>query len=130
MWNNTIILVMQNLIVPRTAIKTSVSSTSPSVAGYNYTLTCTVTLIEGMLDTPRVWWTDADGQLITSMGDIVLYDPVTSGLTTNLTLYFDPIRATDGGRYNCMASVSSPALAAPLNSSTIHDMSVLLSTFV
>ena len=106
---------------------TSVSSIGPSVAGYNYTLVCTVTLIEGMLGAPNIWWTNTNGRLITSSGDIILHDPLTSGLTTTLTLYFDPIRTTDEGTYNCMASVSSPALATPLNSSTAYIVNVLLS---
>ena len=106
---------------------TSISSIGPSVAGYNYTLTCTVTVTEGMLATPNIWWTNADNQLISSSGDIILHDPLTAGLATNLTLYFDPIRTMDGGTYICMASVSSPALATPLNSSSTHVISVLLS---
>ena len=106
---------------------TSILSIGPSVAGYNYTLTCTVTLIEGMLATPNIWWTNANGQLISSSVDIILHDPLTTGLTTNLTLYFDPIRTVDGGTYVCLTSVSSPALATPLNSSATHIISVLLS---
>ena len=105
----------------------SISSTSPSVAGYNYSLTCTAMLIEGMSGTPNIWWTKTDGQQISSSGDIIIHDPLTLGLTTNLTLSFDPIRTTDGGTYNCTASVSSPALATPLNSSTTYVISVLLS---
>lgn len=106
---------------------TSISSIGPSVAGYNYTLTCTATLIKGMSGAPNIWWTDVDGQLVSSSGDIVLYDPLTTGLTTTLTLYFDPIRLMNGGMYICMASVQSLALTAPLNSSTSHVINVLLS---
>ena len=40
--------------VPQTAIMTSVSSLGPAVAGYNFTLTCMVTLIEGLQGTPNV----------------------------------------------------------------------------
>lgn len=116
-----------SVLVPETAVATSISSIGPSVAGYNYTLTCAVLLIEGILATPNIWWTNANGQVISSSGDIILYDPLTTGLTTNLTLYFDPIRTMDGGTYICMASVSSPALTTPLNSSTSHVISVLLS---
>ena len=113
-----------------TAITTSVSSVNPSVAGYNYSLTCTVTLIEGMLGTPNVWWTNSNGQVVESSGDIVLHDSVTVGLATNLTLYFDPIRVTDGGTYNCLASISSPALTIPLNSSTSYVINVLLCEYI
>ena len=97
------------------------------MAGYNYTLTCTATLIEGMSDTPSIWWTHTDDQLVSSGGDIILHDPITTGLSTILTLYFDPIRIMDGGIYICVASVPSPALTAPLNSSTAYDIIVLSS---
>lgn len=122
---NTVLFLF--FLVPATAIMMSINSVSPSVAGYNYTLTCTVTLTEGILGTPTIWWTNADGQQISSSGDIILHDSMTSGLTTNLTLYFDPIRTTDEGIYNCVASVSSPSLATPLNSSTTYFISVRLS---
>ena len=64
---------------------------------------------------------------MSSSGDIILHDPLTTGLITTLTLYFDPVRTTDGGTYFCTASVLSPALAAPVNSSTAYDITVLLS---
>ena len=113
--------------VPETSIKTSISSIGPPVAGYNYTLICTVTLTEGLLDIPTVWWVDRDDQLITPTEDVILYDPLTSGLTTYLTLYFDPIRTRDKGTYICMASVSSPAVSSALNSSALYTVDVQLS---
>ena len=113
--------------VPVTSIETSVSSIGLPVAGYNFTLVCTVTVTEGLLGTPAVWWVDGDGQQISSAGDIVLYDPVTSGLTTNLTLYFDPIRTRDEGSYTCMATVSSPARMGVLNASSMYLIDVQLS---
>ena len=82
-----------------------------------------------MSGTPNVWWTNAEGQLVSSSGDIILHNPQTIGLTTTLALYFDPIRTTDGGSYVCTASVVSPALAAPVNSSTAYDIIVLLSEY-
>ena len=116
-----------SVLVPATAITTSIRSIGPSVAGYNYTLTCIATLIEGMSDTPNIWWTHTDDQLVSSVGDIILHGPITTGLSTTLTLYFDPIRTMDGGTYICIASVPSPALTAPVNSSTTYDIIVLSS---
>lgn len=113
--------------VPDTSIETSISSVGLPVAGYNFTLVCTVTLTEGLLGTPTVWWVDGNGQQIRSAGDIVLYDPVISGLMTNLTLYFDPIRIRDEGRYTCMASVSSLAQMGVLNASSMYHIDVQLS---
>ena len=116
--------------VPADSIETSVTSVGPPVAGYNYSLVCTLTLREGLLGTPTIWWVGRDGQPITSGGDVVVHDPVTSGLTTNLTLFFDPIRTRDEGTYTCMASLSSPALNATiLNSSTSTFIDVQLSKY-
>ena len=113
--------------VPDTSIETSVSSVGLPVAGYNFTLICTVTLTEGLLGSPTVRWVNGNGQQIRSAGDIVLYDPVTYGLTTNLTLYFDPIRIRDEGSYMCMATVSSPAHMGVLNASSMYLIDVQLS---
>ena len=110
--------------VPNTSIRTSISSIGLPVAGYNHSFICTVTLTEGLLHNPRVWWVDSDGQRITSGGDVMVYDPVTAGLTTNLTLFFDPIRTSDSGTYICMASVLSPALNGALNSSTNNSVNI------
>ena len=116
--------------VPANSIETSVSSVGPPVAGYNYSLICTLTLREGLLGTPMIWWVGRDGQPITSGGDVVIQDPVTSGLTTNLTLFFDPIRTRDEGTYTCMASLTSPALnATVLNSSSSSFINVQLSKY-
>lgn len=106
---------------------TSISSVGLPVAGYNYTLICTVTLIEGLLGTPTVEWVGSDGQIVVSAEDVIVYDPVTFGRTTNLTLFFDPIRNRDEGVYICMASVSSTALSGALNSSTTYFINVTLS---
>jgi hypothetical protein len=112
------------ILVPANAIETSVNAIGPPVAGYNFTLTCTIRQTEGLLGIPSVLWVDADGQQINSTEDIVLSNPVTSDQTTNLTLYFDPIRTSDEGTYTCLATLSSSALITPLNSSALYMLTV------
>ena len=111
-------------LVPPTAIATSVSALGPPVAGYNFTLSCTVTLTAGLLGPPLVVWVDASGQQISSTEDITLGDPAILGQVTNRTLNFDPIRTSDGGTYTCLATLSSSALATPLNISTAYTVRV------
>lgn len=89
-----------------------------------------MTLTEGLLGIPSVVWIDSNGQQINSANDIVLSDPMTLGQITNLTLYFDPIRATDGGTYTCMTTLSSSALGTPLNTSSIYIVSVQQSKYI
>ena len=76
--------------------------------------------VDGPFSTVVLMW-------ITPTEDVILYDPLTSGLTTYLTLYFDPIRTRDKGTYICMASVSSPAVSSALNSSALYTVDVQLS---
>ena len=111
-------------IVPATSITTTVTDIGPAVAGYNYTITCSVTLTEGLTGTPSLFWTSTDGTLLTSAGDIVLSNPVTSDLTTSMSVFFDPVRESDEGTYVCMATLSSPALTRTLNSTAVYNVTV------
>ncbi len=72
-------------------------------------------------------WIDSSGQQITSAGDIIVSNPMISGLQTNRSLYFDPIRTRDGGTYTCAATLPSPVLSTPLNTSAIYTINVQLS---
>ena len=116
--------------VPQTSIATSIAATRPPVAGYNFTLTCTVVLADGLLGVPQILWLDPNGQPVSSAQDVTLAPPVTSAQTTNQSIYFDPIRTSDGGAYMCMAMVSSSALATTLNSSASFNINVQQSKFV
>ena len=58
-------------------------------------------------------------------GDITVSDPVTSGLETNVTLQYDPLRAQYSGLHVCMAELSSSALLYSLNASATEYINVL-----
>ena len=104
----------------------SVVSTALPVAGNNYTLTCTVTLTNGLSGFPEVMWLNSNGQEIVSEGDTTVYGPLTSGLITTLILEFDPLRIRDEGLYTCDAVYSSPILATEVNSSATEYIDVEL----
>ena len=112
------------ILAAPTSIETSINAIGPPVAGYNFTLTCTVTLIEGLFGIPQVLWINSNGQQINSSGDVILNDPVTSSQSTNLTLYFDPIRTSDGGTYTCLAILPLFTLTTVLNSSATYFINV------
>ena len=59
-----------------------------------------------------------------SEDDIILSSPVTSDQTTNLTLFFDPIRTVDEDTYTCVAILFSSSLDTTLNSSASLDLTV------
>lgn len=94
------------------------------MAGYNYTITCSVALTEGLTGTPSVAWSNSDGTLLTSAGDIVLSGPMISDLTTSWSVFFDPVREADEGTYVCMTTLSSPALTGMLSSTAVYNVTV------
>ena len=104
----------------------SVVSTAQPVAGNNYTLTCSVTLTNGLSGFPEVMWLNSDGQEIVSEGDTTVYGPLTSGLITTLILEFDPLRIRDEGLYTCYAVYSSPITSSEINSSATEYIDVEL----
>ena len=72
-----------------------------TVAGEQLTLTCTVTVPDGLTGTPTVVWTGDDGMTGVTEGT-----PDTSGRNTTLTLTFNPLRDSQDGDYTCMATFS------------------------
>ena len=99
---------------------TAISTLGSPVAGYNFTLTCTVTVTEGLTEIPIITWVDSSGQSLNSTGDLIVLEQVSSRQATNRTLYFDPLRTSDEGAYRCIVTLSSPALTLPLNSSATY----------
>ena len=67
----------------------------------DYTLRCEVTrLVSGLTNTPTAVWETNSAEEIVSGGDI-------------LDLPLTNLRTSDGGRYVCKGSLTSPALAVP-----------------
>ena len=106
--------------VPSTSIVTSISALGPPVAGYNFTITCTVSITDGLTEIPSLTWIDSSGQALNSTGDFTVHEQMTFGHSSIRALYFDPLRTSDEGTYSCVVTLSSPALAAPLNSSATY----------
>ena len=101
------------------------------MAGLPYTLTCTVSIIEGLTVGPREFlWLDANDEEVIPDGDLVVEGPVTSGLVTTLNLHFDQLRISDEGDYTCLAEVASPALSTSLNQSAEEYIDVELSKHI
>ena len=73
-----------------------------TVAGEQYTLTCTVTVPEssGLSGTPTVGWTGDEGKTGVTEGTAE-----TSGSVTTLTLTFNPLQDSQDGVYTCSGSL-------------------------
>lgn len=89
-----------------------------SVAGENYTLICTVTVVDGLADDVvfAVSWADSNGDPVQS--DSMQRD----GVNTTLILEFDPLLSSHGGQYTCNASITVPAISTVRRNSEPHDI--------
>ena len=79
----------------------AITTSGDTVAGEQYTLTCTVTVPEssGLSGTPTVEWTGDEGKTSVTEGK-----PDTSGRVTTLTLTFNLLQDSQDGVYTCTAA--------------------------
>ena len=85
----------------------TVVSEGESTAGDNYTLTCTVSVIEDLVPHASValsWIDNSGGSVMPSFLE-------TSGVNTISTLYFIPLLLSHSGGYVCNASITIPDIA-------------------
>ena len=82
--------------VPDNAITATPSDSGSAVVGEPYTLTCTISTLPGLVNTPTATWTYHNGSVSQST-------PTTSVIT------FNPLRTLHAGQYICRGSVVSPA---------------------
>lgn len=98
----------------------NVVSDGNSIAGENYTLTCSVTVIDGLEDDALIAASWFDGR-----GNPVQPDSVqTDNVNTTLTLQFNPILSSHGGPYACNATVTIPEISAARSNSQLYDVIV------
>ena len=104
----------------------SITSEGNSVAGENYTLICTVSVVEGLADGASIAasWTDDRRNPLQS--DILQ----TSNTNTTLTLEFVPLFSSHGGRYMCNASIIVPMISTVKMSSEPYDIIIQSNTLI
>ena len=95
-----------------------------SIAGQIYSLTCVVTTADGLLHSPSLEWLDSSGHRVTTVENIIITAPVTSGLMTNFTLQFSPLRLSHDGEFTCRTIITTPALPGRLMKSAEWDIIV------
>ena len=103
------------------SIEAETPGTTP-LAGDSYTLTCTVQVVEGLVVKPVVQWLDPFSNAIVNGSDFTVGNPVTNGTTTTLTLTFNPLHTSHGGRYTCQASVTVNVVSISVSNSTTFDV--------
>ena len=81
---------------------------SPLLAGNTYSITCQVTSDVP----PLVKWLDPNGSEITAMkGMISVKYQAFKFNSTSISLTFDPLTASHGGKYVCMSQINATILA-------------------
>ena len=74
------------------------SNANPS-AGEVYTLICTATVVENLVVMPILTWIDSLNDAMPGMQE-------DDGITSTLTLMFNPLRTQQGGVYTCQAVIT------------------------
>ena len=82
-----------------------IHSSGASTAGQAHTLICTATIVENLVIEPTLEWLDTDRRVVGG-NSITVGSSVTTGTITSLTLTFDPLHISHGGRYTCRASIN------------------------
>ena len=107
-------------LVPPQVITVSIEVQGSSVAGDEYSITCTVMEdIEGLTNSPTLQWVDPDGNTVS--GELITVDETTD-MSATQTLTFDPLHTSDGGDYTCQAMLVSPP--GDIENSTIQTVTV------
>ena len=90
------------------------------------TLTCRVTVVEGLTAQPDVVWADpGDGAVISGMNDVTVGNVMRSGRESTIGLKFSPLRTSHGGQYTCRATINVPLInISDLSNSSSQDVIV------
>eukprot|EP00731_Ephydatia_muelleri_P025777 Em0017g860a len=84
-----------------------VASSSTTLGGMNYSLTCIVDTYRSIV-APNVAWVGPYGP-VTNGNNAVIRDLSAAG-EWNVTVFFNPLRTSHGGRYTCVSMVTAPAV--------------------
>ena len=101
-----------------------VSRSGTAIAGMVYNLTCTVTKVDGLINSPTASWTTGTGMMPVSNGNNITVATSSDVLSAVSTLTFDPLRTSHNGAYMCVGSLDSPALQMPLTAAVEEELSV------
>ena len=102
-----------------------IRSSGVSTAGQTHTLTCIATVVENLVVESTLEWLDTDKHVVGG-NSITVGPAVTTGTNTTLTLTFDPLHTSHGGRYTCRVRINIPAISV-INSSEVSDVVVVQS---
>ena len=105
-----------------------IHSSGASTAGQAHTLTCTATVVENLVVEPTLKWLNTDTNIVGG-NDITVGPPITTNTNSTLTLTFNPLHTSHGGRYTCRASINISAISLSNSSETFDDVVVQSKSF-
>ena len=108
--------------VPRDAFQVGIEGSGNSRAGEMYTLTCNVSAIRGLMNSPSAIWNDGVMSITNGSGITVITTVGSSSTVSVLT--FDPLKTSHGDVYTCGGAVDSPALNSPQRASMQETVNV------
>ena len=85
-----------------TAPVVAITTAGAPTAGGEFTLTCTVTVVKGLVVQPTVEWVDAGNMIVMSDEDGITVRTVDNALD----LMFNPLLTSHGGQYTCRATIN------------------------
>ena len=88
-------------------LEVNISTSGFTEVGLSFNMTCSVRVVEGLVEQPNVTWMKMDN---VSMGDLdelnITTITVIEGSVTNVTLILDPVLFEHRGVYICMAHLN------------------------
>ena len=95
---------MSLLFLEMPPLELNISTSGYTEVGQSFNMTCTVRVVEGLVEQPNVTWMKMDD---VSMGDLdelnIPTMTVIDGPVTNVTIVLDPVLFEHRGVYICMA---------------------------
>ena len=86
----------------------TISGPTIGMAGAEFQLTCSVSVVEYLITQPTVQWS---GGSVDSGDGVTESDTTVSGVTSMRTLTFSSLHTSHGAEYTCQADINIPAIS-------------------
>ena len=110
-----IILFFVHLPIGVPPLNTTITSMSEKALGAPYSLTCSISLIDGFISQPTILWYNRNNELVESS---------TNNNNGSLTLYFQSLNSTHAGLYTCSVSLTVLQININLNSNVTENITI------
>ena len=94
------------------ALSTIITGETNPLAAEKYTLTCMVTVTEGVPDNLTAHWSGPGVGMDGVTASDISTETQAAGSTSNSDLTFNPLRQSHDGNYNCTASLTTVSITS------------------